>query len=92
MVKAEPPLALAEIVGTVSELQLLEQVFAKPEIVDNPVATVMDPPLATIGTGEPVDMAVGARAGGQSCRGGPGCGPSDRHRYPLRSSGVRDGD
>jgi cystathionine beta-synthase len=33
-------------------------VFAKPEIVDNPVATVMDPPLATIGTGEPVDMAV----------------------------------
>ena len=58
VVKAEPPLALAEIVGTVSELQLLEQVFAKPEIVDNPVATVMDPPLATIGTGEPVDMAV----------------------------------
>jgi cystathionine beta-synthase len=58
VVKAEPPLALAEIVGTVSELQLLEQVFAKPEIVDNPVATVMDPPLATIGTGEPVDVAV----------------------------------
>jgi cystathionine beta-synthase len=58
VVKAEPPLALAEIVGTVSELQLLEQVFAKPEIVDNPVATVMDSPLPTVGTGEPVDVVV----------------------------------
>jgi cystathionine beta-synthase len=64
VVKAEPPLALAEIVGTVSELQLLEQVFAKPEIVDNPVATVMDPPLATIGTGEPVEVAVTALEAG----------------------------
>jgi cystathionine beta-synthase len=58
VVKAEPPLALAEVVGTVSDRQLLERAFADPSVIDQPVAAVMDPPLPTMGSGEPVDVAA----------------------------------
>jgi cystathionine beta-synthase len=62
VVKAEPPLALAEVVGTVEDRQLLEAIVAGPAVLDQPVETVMDPPLPMIGTGEPVDVAA-ARLG-----------------------------
>jgi cystathionine beta-synthase len=58
VIKAEPPLALAEIVGTVSELQLLERVFARPELISESVATAMDGPPPMVGTGEPLERAV----------------------------------
>lgn len=58
VVKAEPPVALAEVVGTVSDRRLLERVFADPAVIDRPVAAVMDPPLPMIGTGERVEMAA----------------------------------
>jgi cystathionine beta-synthase len=58
VVKAEPPLALAEVVGTVSDRQLLERAFADPAAIDKPVEAVMDPPLPTMGSGEPVDVAA----------------------------------
>jgi cystathionine beta-synthase len=58
VVKAEPPLALAEVVGTVSERGLLEAALADPGGLDAPVEAVMDAPLPMIGSGEPVDVAA----------------------------------
>ena len=58
VVKAEPPLSLAEVVGAVSDRRLLERAFADPASIDQPVSEVMDPPLPTMGTGEPVGVAV----------------------------------
>jgi cystathionine beta-synthase len=52
VVKAEPPLALAEVVGSVSDRLLLERTLRHPEAFDEPVGTVMDPPLVTVGLGE----------------------------------------
>jgi cystathionine beta-synthase len=58
VVKAEPPLALAEVVGSVSDRQLLERAFHDPSVVDRPIGEVMDRPLPTIGMGETVDEAA----------------------------------
>jgi cystathionine beta-synthase len=58
VVKAEPPLSLAEVVGSVSDRRLLERAFGDPAVIDQPVGAVMDPPLPTMGTGEPVGIAV----------------------------------
>jgi len=58
VVKAEPPLALAEVVGSVSDRSLLERAYHDPSVVERPLAEIMDPPLATIGVGEPVAEAA----------------------------------
>ena len=58
VVGAEPPLALAEVMGAVSDRHLLDAAFDKPEVIDGPVSAVMDAPLPTVGTGEPVDVAA----------------------------------
>ncbi len=58
VVKAEPPLALAEVVGSVTDRQLLDRAFNDPSVVDRPVGEVMDRPLPTIGLGETVDEAA----------------------------------
>jgi cystathionine beta-synthase len=58
VVKHEPPVVLAEVVGAVSERQLLSVAFADPTNLDRPVGDVMESPLPTVGTGEPIDVAV----------------------------------
>lgn len=58
VVQAEPPLALAEVLGTVTDRHLLEAALSKPEVIDGPVRAVMDGPLPTVGSGEPVDLAA----------------------------------
>jgi cystathionine beta-synthase len=55
VVKAEPPLALAEVVGSVSERQLLEHTLHNAEAFDRPVSSVMGPPMDTVGHSETVD-------------------------------------
>jgi cystathionine beta-synthase len=65
VVKAEPPLALAEVVGTVSDRHLLERALADPAVIDRPLGDVMDSPLPMIGAGEPIDVAA-ARLGERS--------------------------
>ncbi|HUE58415.1 MAG TPA: cystathionine beta-synthase [Acidimicrobiales bacterium] len=57
VVKAEPPLSLAEVVGTVSDRDLLEKVLADASALDATVESVMGPPLPMIGSGEPIDVA-----------------------------------
>jgi cystathionine beta-synthase len=58
VVKAEPPLALAEVVGSVTDRVLLERGLHHPEILDAPVSSVMGPPIATVGQGESIDLVV----------------------------------
>ena len=36
----------------------MERAFHDPSVLDRPVAEVMEPPLPTVGSGEPVDVAV----------------------------------
>jgi cystathionine beta-synthase len=64
VVKAEPPLSLAEVVGTVTDRGLLERIVANPTAVEVPVEAVMDPPLPMVGSGEPVDVAAQRLADG----------------------------
>ena len=56
--KNEMPLAAAEVMGSIDELRLMERVFADASVLDEPVEDVMSPALATIGTGQPVELAV----------------------------------
>ncbi len=58
VVKHEPPVVLAEVIGAVSERELLQAAFADPGALDRPVGDVMGPPLPTIGIGEPVNLAI----------------------------------
>jgi cystathionine beta-synthase len=57
VLKAEPPLSLAEVVGTVTDRDLLERIVQDPAALDAPVADVMGAPLPMVGSGEPVDVA-----------------------------------
>ena len=65
VVKAEPPLALAEVVGSVSDRQLLEHTLHNAEAFDQPVSSVMGPPMDTVGHSETVD-GIAARLEGTS--------------------------
>jgi cystathionine beta-synthase len=58
VVRAELPLAAAEVAGAVSERDLLDLAFRDPSALDRPVGEVLGPPFATIGVGEPIDLAV----------------------------------
>jgi cystathionine beta-synthase len=58
VVKAEPPLSLAEVVGTVTERDVLGRLVGQSTSLDAPVETVMGPPLPMVGAGEPVDVAA----------------------------------
>ena len=60
VVRAEPPLSAAEVMGSVSETQLLELAFNDPPSIDRPVGDVAGSPLPTVGSGEEVDVAVEA--------------------------------
>ncbi|MGQ0519739.1 MAG: cystathionine beta-synthase [Actinomycetota bacterium] len=58
VISAEPPLAFAEVVGSVQERHLLQAAFDDPVLLDKPVGAVMGPPLPTVGGGEAVELAV----------------------------------
>jgi len=60
VVKAEPPLAFAEVVGAVRERDLLDRAFRDASVLDRPTSEVMGPPLPAVGSGEPIDAAVEA--------------------------------
>jgi len=58
VVKHEPPVVLAEVVGAVTERGLMDRVFADSSLLDQEVENLMDEPLPTIGSGEHVQLAV----------------------------------
>ena len=63
VIKHEPPVVLAEVVGGVTERELMDSAFADSSMLDRLVSDVMGSPLPTIGAGEPVQVAVGRLEG-----------------------------
>ena len=63
VIKHEPPVVLAEVVGGVTERQLMDAVFGDSALLDHVVSEVMGDPLPTIGAGEQVSAAVGRLEG-----------------------------
>jgi cystathionine beta-synthase len=60
VVKEEPPLMAAEVVGSVGERDLLDALVAGRALPSDQVGGHMSPPLPTVGSGEPVSRAVQA--------------------------------
>ena len=60
VVRAEPPVMAAEVVGAVSERGLLGALFGHTAHPVDAVESVMEPPLPTLGASEPVSAAVAA--------------------------------
>src|SRR6266699_1264568 len=58
VVKEEPPVMAAEVVGSVVERDLLDALVAGRAKPSDPVGGHMSPPLPTVGLGEPVSRAV----------------------------------
>src|SRR5690606_37817589 len=58
VVKAEPPVVLGEVMGSVTEVGLLDHVLADASVLERPVQDVLGPRLPTLGLGEPMDEAV----------------------------------
>jgi cystathionine beta-synthase len=58
VVKAEPPLVTAEVVGSIVERDLLDALFTGRAQLRDPIVQHMSPPLPTIGGGQPVADAV----------------------------------
>lgn len=56
--KGEMPLAAAEVMGSVSELRLMDLAFGDEDLLDTSVEQIMSPPLPTIGAGQSVALAV----------------------------------
>jgi cystathionine beta-synthase len=60
VVKHEPPVRSAEVVGSVIETELLAAVFADRASLDQPIAQHLSPRLPTVGAGESLETAVAA--------------------------------
>ena len=58
VMKQEPPVMAAEMLGSVVERDLLEALVSGKAKPDDPVGQHMSPPLPMVGSGEPVSRAV----------------------------------
>jgi cystathionine beta-synthase len=63
VVRAEPPVVAAEVVGAVSERTMLDLLFTGTARLTDSVSQHMSPPLPTIGSSEPASDAVAALEG-----------------------------
>jgi cystathionine beta-synthase len=60
VVKHEPPVMAAEVVGSVVERDLLDAVFGDRTALETRLGDRMSPPLPMVGSGEPLPVAMGA--------------------------------
>ena len=60
VIKEEPPVMVGEVVGSIVERDLLNALIAGRARPQDPVASLMSPPLPMVGSGEPVSMVVAA--------------------------------
>jgi cystathionine beta-synthase len=60
VVKQEPPVMAAEVVGSVVERDLLDALFTHRASPDDPLGQHMSAPLPQVGAGEPLAAAMGA--------------------------------
>jgi cystathionine beta-synthase len=63
VVRAEPPVMAAEVVGSVNEADLLDALFGAHAHLADKVETHMSAPLPMVGAGEAVQVAVTALEG-----------------------------
>jgi cystathionine beta-synthase len=63
VVKEEPPVMAAEVVGSVVERDLLDAVFADRAALQAPLGQHLSPALPTVGAGEPLGVAMAALEG-----------------------------
>ena len=49
---------LSKSVGSLNELQLMDQAFHDPSVLDEPIGDVMGPAMPMVGIGEPVSRGV----------------------------------
>jgi cystathionine beta-synthase len=56
--KGELPLAVAEVLGAVDELALMDLAIRDASVLDEPVEKVMGPRLPTVGIGQPLELVV----------------------------------
>jgi cystathionine beta-synthase len=63
VVGAEPPVTAGEVVGAISERDLLDALFAGTAALADPIEAHMSQPLPIVGSGEPVAAAVDALGG-----------------------------
>jgi len=63
VVKEEPPVMAAEVVGAVVERELLDAVFADRDALEQPLGDHMSRPLPTVGSGEALTVAMAALEG-----------------------------
>jgi cystathionine beta-synthase len=60
VIKNQPPFAAAEVVGAVTELELMDATFHDPAVLDAHVGDVMGPKLPMVGIGQALSDAVAA--------------------------------
>ncbi len=60
VMKEEPPVMAAEVVGSIVERDLLDALYRGRVRPGDPIEDHMSAPLPTVGAGEPVSIAVGA--------------------------------
>jgi cystathionine beta-synthase len=58
VVRAEPPVMAAEIVGSIGERDLLDKLFAGTALLADRLEQHLSPALPIIGSGEPVSIAL----------------------------------
>jgi cystathionine beta-synthase len=58
VVKEEPPVMAAEVVGSVAERELLDAVFRDRAALDSPISEYLSEALPTAGIGEPVSAVI----------------------------------
>jgi predicted transcriptional regulator len=63
VVNEEPPVAAAEVVGSIVERDLLDALITRRARPDDPISGHMSPPLPTVGSGETVSSVVHALEG-----------------------------
>jgi cystathionine beta-synthase len=60
VLKEEPPVMAAEVVGSITERDLLDALVTGRAVPTEPVSAHMSAPLPMIGSGEPISAAVSA--------------------------------
>jgi cystathionine beta-synthase len=60
VIKEEPPVMVAEVVGSIIERDLLNALITGRTRPRDPVSSLMSPPLPMVGSGEPVSTVVAA--------------------------------
>ncbi|GAA4915477.1 cystathionine beta-synthase [Streptomonospora salina] len=58
VMKEEPPVMAAEVVGALAERDVLDALFSQRAQLEDPVERHMGPPLPVVGSGEPVSRCV----------------------------------